>query len=87
MSLNRHVLDLSDSHLADVEAGQVVRIRSDKDMYVALYSEGTPRPAAQDGVATCYVSASMIDDLRREGHTGIVPSDSPYIFGLQLAKD
>ncbi len=86
MSINRHVLDLSAKELADVEAGKTVQVRSDKDMYVALYRSETETPAPVDGVASCPVTAGMIDDLRREGHTGIVPTGSQYVFGLYLAN-
>lgn len=84
MSLNRHVLTIGALELHSLAAGRSVRIRSDKDMLVDAYPTDEPAPAAQSGVAQCPVTPDMIEDLRREGRTGIAPTDNPYMFGLHL---
>ncbi len=84
MSINRHELTMSRACLASIAVGQPETVRSDKDMMVLLYPSGTRMLGSEPGVVPCPVTAFMLDELLREGHTGIAPAGSPYIFGISL---
>ncbi len=84
MSVNRHELTMSRAGLDGIAAGQTERVRSDKDMMVLLHPSGMQLLDSEPGVVPCPVTAFMIDELRHDGHTGIAPAGSPYVFGINL---